>query len=235
MHNISGKKIATLIPLLLIWLPFYGQYNIKTHDEKHERKKYHFGIHLGFSQHTFKVKHADAFLQQSEILSVESKKSLGFGVGLVGALHLLDNTEFRIVPAINFGTKNLTYGLDSTTDPLVQDQESVTLGFPLHFKYKSKPYKEFRMYAFAGGRMTIDLASNKKERQADDVVKFEKSEGFVELGAGAEIHFPLFTLSPELKISQSLRNQHVPNDALNLSNVINTLNSRCYLLSINIE
>lgn len=235
LYNISSKKIGALTAFLLIFFSASAQYNIKEHDQKKAAKKYSFGIHLGATQHTYRVEHSQRFLEQNNILSVEGDKSTGIDVGLIGALHPIEPLELRIIPSINFGDRNVTYGFRDAEAPSVQKLEATNFQFPIQLKYKSKPYKDMRGFVIVGGSFTSDLSSNKDERNDVTSLKLEQNNAFGELGAGFEFHFPLFTLAPELKVSQGFLNQRVQNEELDLSRVLSGLYSRVYTLSINIE
>jgi len=235
LYNISSKKIAALAVFMFAFVSVNAQYNIKEHDAKRASKGYSFGIHLGATQHAYRVEHSERFLEQSDILTVEGDKSTGIDVGLIGVLHPIEELEIRVIPGINFGDKNITYGFAGVAEPEIQKLESTVFQLPLQLKYKSKPYKDMRGFFIAGGTFASDLASNKDERNDVNSVKLESANVFGELGAGFEFHFPLFTLAPELKVSQGFLNQRVENDALDLSRVLSGLYSRVYTLSINIE
>ncbi len=235
LHHIYSLKVILTIILASVGQLVFSQLNINTHDDKRESRGYHFGIHLAAGQHTFKIDHNSFFLAQNDILSVEGDKDIGIDIGLIGAIHPFKNTEVRVLPTLNFGTKNITYTFANQDEPNLQDLETVNFEIPLHFKYKSKPYKDMRMFVIGGGKYGIDLSSNKDERNLENVVKLEKGNAFLELGAGAEFHFPLFVLSPEIKVSHGFLNQHVNDPDLNLSAVLAGLYSRVYTFSINIE
>ncbi|MBX2845017.1 MAG: PorT family protein [Saprospiraceae bacterium] len=235
MYYLSSKKIIALVVLCCTVSAAFGQYNIKEHDAKKQEKKYSFGIHLGAASHTYRVEHSARFLEQNEILTAEGDNSLGIDVGLIGVLHPTKDFELRILPGINFGDRNVTYNLASEEEPLSQNLETTVFQIPLQVKYKSKPYKDMRGFVIVGGNLMYDLTSNKEQRLDPTVVKIEDTNLLGEIGAGFEFHFPLFTLAPEIKVSQGFLNQRVQNDDLNLSAVLSGLYSRVYTFSLNIE
>ena len=79
------------------------------------------------------------------------------------------------------------------------------------------------------------MASNSKARRAEDLVKLSKHDWSADYGVGLEIHFPLFILAPEFKVSNGIINIHTPDDQLNFSKAIEALRSRTFLFSINFE
>jgi hypothetical protein len=87
-----------------------------------------------------------------------------------------------------------------------------------------------------GGAFTqIDLAANARARRAEDLVKLEKGDYGIEIGMGFNFYFPSFILSPEVKVSNGLRNLHSRDEHLKYSNVIDRIQSRMIVFSIHLE
>ena len=80
-----------------------------------------------------------------------------------------------------------------------------------------------------------DLASNATARKADDLVKLKKYDLSVEAGIGFQFFFPVFILSPEIKISNGIINEHSRDPHLIYSSVIDKLNSRMVVFSLIFE
>jgi hypothetical protein len=91
---------------------------------------------------------------------------------------------------------------------MTKQVESILLGFPIHIKLRSDRINNFRVYMFAGGKFEYDLASNSTARRAEDLVKLKSIDLGVEAGIGFNFYFPVFILSPEIKISNGLKNIH---------------------------
>ena len=238
LYYLSSKKIMNLLCLLVLAGVANAQYNIQKHDRRNEQRGYSYGIHLGASQHNFRVEHSDKFLEQTPIQSIEGSNDLGLEVGIIGALHPFDNLEVRALPTIAFGDRSLNYyDLAGESDyPNEVNVESTMFDIPLQVKYKSKPYKDFRMFVVGGGKYRMNLSYKEEgESAAEDALRYSKSDMMGELGLGAEFHFPLFTLAPELKVSQGFLNQRIQNDNHPYSANLSALYSRMYTFSINIE
>ena len=113
--------------------------------------------------------------------------------------------------------------------------ESILLGFPVHLKFRSDRIDNFRVYIFGGAKLEYDLASNSSARKADDLVKLKKMDYGVEAGIGFNFYFPVFILSPEIKISNGIINTHSRDVNLKFSNTIDQLRSRMVLFSLIFE
>jgi hypothetical protein len=138
-----------------------------------------------------------------------------------------------------FAEKDLIY-TEIAPGPDVQINktiESIILSFPLSFKYKSDRFfnENFRFYAVGGVRFDWDLGSNSKARKATDIVKIAPFDFLAEYGVGTEFYFPLFILSPEIRISNGIPNLFVPTENLRYSDVLQRLKSRYITFSIQFE
>ena len=91
------------------------------------------------------------------------------------------------------------------------------------------------MYLLGGAKLDYDLASNARVKKLDDLVKIQKADYGIEAGLGFNFYFPSFIFSPEIKISNGLRNVHVRNEALRYSSVLDRIQSRMIVFSIHLE
>lgn len=210
--------------------------NLPDHDEKF----YHLGIALIYNNSHFQVNAHPAFLQNDSLLSVNPLNTGGFGLAGLHTFRLSNHFEARIIfPQLMFSYKYLTYNLkypvngEQTTT--TKQMESILLGFPVQIKFLSDRIDNFRVYLLAGINYQYDLASNATARKAEDMVKLKPYDLSIEAGIGFQIFFPVFILSPELKISQGIINEHSRDPNLIYSSNIDRLNSRMIIFSLIFE
>ena len=86
-----------------------------------------------------------------------------------------------------------------------------------------------------GVRGEYDFAAAKKAVGNEQLIKLNKFDYGVEAGIGFHFYFPVFVLTPELKISYGLNNVHQRDEALKYSNVIDKINSRIISFSLTVE
>lgn len=216
----------------------YRELNLPNHDDK----KYYLGIGLVYNNSRFRVSHHPQFMGQDSVMVVEPENIGGFGLAGMHTYRLSPRFEIRaIFPQLLFSYKNLTYHL-KYPDPNKEEQpvvtkriESILLGLPIHLKFRSDRINNFRVYMFAGGKAEYDLASNSTARRAEDLVKLSKIDLGVEAGIGFNFYFPVFILSPEIKISNGISNIHSRDPNLKYSNTIDKLNSRMIVFSLIFE
>ena len=113
--------------------------------------------------------------------------------------------------------------------------ESVIMTFPFQLKFQSDRIGNFRVYAMAGFKFDIDMASNARAKRAEDLIKIEKYDYGPEFGIGFNFFFESFIFSPEIKISNGLNNIHSRDKNLIFSSVFDKIQSRMIVFTIHIE
>jgi hypothetical protein len=234
----SGKVIL----LALLAFPFLAEAQYKDNvgryayenDLKFQRRKFHFGIILGFNSSSFKINRSLELATSDSINTVDVSGGTGFNLGILTSLHLHKNLELRFTPGVSFMEKTLNYGISNGT---LADKkiEQIFIETPIHIKFKSDPIGNFKVYVLGGIKYGFDLSSNSKSRNAEGLVKLNKHEVSADYGVGFEFHFPLFVLSPELKASNSLINTHSPDPNLIFSRVLQGLHNRVFQFSLIFE
>ena len=237
------KKGYIRILSVLIILTFSIQVRAQLRDNinlpDHDNKFYHLGIALIFNTSHFQVTPHPNLLSSDSVLSINPENTGGFGLAGLHTFNISPHLEFRIVlPQLMFSYKNLTY---STTFPSGQKTtatkqvESISLGFPVQIKFLSDRMQNFRFYILGGVNYQYDLSSNATARKADDLVKLNSYDWSIEAGIGFQFFFPVFILSPELKISNGIINVHHRDPNLIYSNTIDKLKSRMIVFSLIFE
>lgn len=209
--------------------------NLADHDEKF----YHLGIALIYNNSHFQVTPHPNLMANDSVLSVNPENTGGFGLAGLHTFNVSPHVEFRVIfPELMFSYKNLTY---STTFPngqkttATKQVESILLGFPLQVKFLSDRMENFRFYVVGGVNYQYDLASNATARKADDLVKLNQGNWSIEAGVGFQFFFPVFILSPEIKVSDGFLNIHHRDPNLIYSSTIDKLKSRMIVFSLIFE
>ena len=244
MYNLlrkkTGVRIIIIISLLAGSMSAFSQTELNLPD--HDDKKYYLGIGIIYNTSRFQLSHDPRFLQSDTVMVVNPENAGGIGLAGMHTYRLSPRFEVRaIFPQLLFSYKNLTYHL-SHPDPGKEEQpilnkkiESILLGLPVHVKFRSDRINNFRVYMFAGGKMEYDLASTARAKRAEELVKLKKMDYGIEAGIGFNFYFPVFILSPELKISNGLTNVHSKDPSLKFSNVVDKLNSRMVVFTLIFE
>ena len=188
---------------------------------------------------SFHIEHHPRFLQYDSVYVAEPVNSGGFTLGLSATGRLSNRFELRFNPQLMFIERNIYYklkyqDLDGQTD-VTKKVESVIMTFPFQVKFNSDRIGNFRVYMMSGVKADIDMASNARAKRAEDLVKIDKYDYGVELGLGFNFFFPSFIFSPEIKISNGLRNIHSRDANLKFSSVFDKIQSRMIVFCIHLE
>ena len=205
----------------------------------HDSKPYYFGITLGASLARFHTELHSRFLAYDSVYVAEPANAGGFSLGLLATARISDRFKLRFNPQLSFMERNIFFKLkypniDGKTE-LIQKVESVIVTFPFQLKFQSDRIENLRVYMLAGINSNIDLASNARAKRAEEIIKIEKNDFGVELGLGFNFYFPSFIFSPEIKISNGIRNIHSRDANLIYSNVLDRIQSRMIVFSIHLE
>lgn len=212
-----------------------GQYSVYEHDVRYSNRYFHFGITLGVNNSNFKITPDSNFIAQNQVLKMETGRGLGFNLGILSDLHVSNRFELRFIPTLSLGEKNLYFTVRNADTVTNKKIESVYLEFPIHLKYKAKPYYDMRPYVIGGIKYSNDLQSNAGARRAENLIKVNRNDFALEYGVGVEFHLPLVIISPEIKLTYGLVDVHAVDPNLIFSNVLDRLRTRTILFCVHFE
>ncbi|MEJ5994294.1 outer membrane beta-barrel protein [Pedobacter sp. Du54] len=156
----------------------------------------------------------DNFNPITETLSsISSKPTPGFAIGFVANQKITNNLDLRSTPSLVFSERNITYSYYPTLAPTAVEKkvQATMIDLPLSLKLKSDRLKNFRGYMLGGIKYSIDVASRKKNNNADVLNEIDKKINnqnmffSYEAGAGMDFYFGFFKMSTELKVSHSFK------------------------------
>jgi len=239
LFYLFGTKVILVLFLSLAVAPkaeaqFYSGDNYNFFD--FQQKPYYFGITLALNRANFQPFRSRDFIFSDSIRAVQSLTGPGFNLGIVTNLKIGSFFDFRFLPTLSFATRNLQYTNSSNLRPTSQRSvESVFVELPFHFRYKSVPYKDKRLFVIAGVKYAFDVASDSRARQAETLVKISPHDFSIEYGAGIQFFFPYFIFSPEFKVSQGIGNTLLFNPNLEESTILEKVFSRTFTISFHFE
>ena len=220
-----------------------AQYNpyskVEMNRTDQDSKPYYFGMSIGINLARFQTELHPVFLENDSVYIAEPNNSGGITLGFQATGRLSNRFQLRFNPQLMFVERNIHYRLkypdiNGDTDA-VKKVESIIAAFPFQLKFQSDRIGNFRVYTLIGVKADIDMASNARAKKAEELVKIEKYDFGPEFGIGFNFYFPSFIFSPEIKISNGLRNIHARDDNLKFSNVFDKIQSRMIVFTIHLE
>jgi hypothetical protein len=236
------KTFLTALLLVIVSLASQAQSpgsTIEINLPDHDSKPYYFGISIGANLSRFHTLFHPRFLQYDSVLVAEPTNSGGLSLGLSATARISNRFQARFNPQLFFMERNIYYKMtqpnNNNETEVIKKVESVTMSFPVQIKFQSDRIGNFRVYTMAGFKADIDMASNARAKRAEELVKIEKNDYGPELGVGFNFFFPSFIFSPEIKISNGIRNIHARDENLRFSNVFDRIQSRMIVFTIHLE
>lgn len=239
----SIQKYSRYIPFVTVLFlsNFASAQKIKPLNlPKYDREKLHFGFSLGVNKADFVLFQANISTRPDSILSVGAVPDWGFNLGIISDLRLHDYLTLRFLPALSFQGRMLEYEIDSASTPgtnafYVEKKkvESVLLDFPINLKIRSERLNNMSAYLLAGGKFSIDLASQEKTTNPE-IVKLNNKDWSFEAGFGLDFYLEYFKLSTELKFSAGLRDR-LFHENTSYSIPIEKILTKTWLFSLNFE
>jgi hypothetical protein len=205
---------------------------------KYDKQRLHFGFTLGLNSSNFVIDRVGDLKIRDTIYSIESEPVSGLNLGIISNLALGDNFDFRFIPTLSFGQRNLNYHFiysDSSEAVTQKKIESTYLEFPFLVKFKSQRRNNYRIYVLAGMKYAIDMVSQAKVKNKDkDIIKLSRKDYGYEIGLGFDFYMPYFKFSPEIKMYNGLRNLLIAENT-QYANPIDALYAKTFVISFTFE
>jgi hypothetical protein len=177
---------------------------------RYDNEKMHFGFTLGINSLDFNIKHNEEVMFQDSLFVLHSNNQKGFNLGIVSNFRIGKFTDFRFIPTLVFGERNLIYYFSDTINEITTIKktiESTLIDFPFYVKYKSERYNNFRTYVLFGVKYSLDIASQKNIVDVEQVVlKLNPNDLMGEIGFGMDFYLEFFKFSPQIKLSSGVLN-----------------------------
>ncbi len=205
--------------LAILWVLLVGTV-VSAQERKVENRPYtdlrpfHFGILVGTHMQDMEMVNVgpqtivgeDGTQQQVLVSADQNRWDAGLNVGVLGEFRLNQSLQFRIAPALYFGTRHITFRqqqpqLSDNTGVRYQDLKSIYVSSAFDLIFAAQRFNNHRPYIMAGVNPMINLSGSD-----NDIVKLKRYDTFAEVGVGCDFYLPYFKLRPELKFMFSLIN-----------------------------
>lgn len=225
---------ATLVVAFLFGICIQGfsqNYRIK---HPFDFKQFNLGFLMGLNYNAYNLKEQINILERGVLLrQIEVLPRYGLSLGMISNFNLADQVSLRFIPTISLEQRDFNYFFhnDST---VLRKIEASYLNLPLMFQIKSKYWKATRFYVLAGGQLGVNLASNKKVRDDQNLLKIKTQDVSLVFGAGLNLYGDRIKLSPEIRYSMGLQNIYQP-EYTSHAEAISQLFSQVLIFVVNFE
>lgn len=207
MFHLHGKKITLIVFFTIAALAAQAQEINPLYD----RKPVRFGFALMGNTAKLKFTAQDNNLLTDTLQNIQQLRYPGFGLGGLTNFRLGDHWDAKVMVNIQFARRDMNYYFKQ--DVLkTAEMESTYMELPLSIEYKSVRHKNVRMYVLGGVTYRYDFTSDVDTDRSDTkpIVAMYPNTFSYDIGVGLDIYYPYFKFSPEIKLSNGLGNQLVP-------------------------
>ncbi|WP_264566496.1 porin family protein [Flavobacterium sp. N3904] len=200
--------------------------------ENWQKKYVYFGFFLGVNSYDFKIDY------KTVGPDIQVDKSVGFNVGLVTNVRLMEYLDLRFEPGLYYANRILHYppnaSFNSSSDA-IREVNSTYINFPLLLKFSSLRTGNVRPYLLGGVSANLNLSSNAKSLDDNLEERFRVKTWTTnyELGFGIDIFSEYFIFSPSIRgsfgISDELIRDKDPNSPW--TGNIESMKSRAVLIN----
>jgi len=200
------KKSCTVFLLFIIYFDTFSQsstFNLSGYDDT----KVHYGFLLGAHSSYYRLEYSSFFSSSnySNLHSILPDVSPGFKLGFISDFSIYYPFDLRTLLQVSFQEFKVDYLYDDGT--VFSDVRPATfLESPILIKYKSKRRKNSRMFIIGGIKPSLEIGAKNKDEAGKDILELRAFDVSLEIGFGADLFFPLFKLSPEIRYSRGLFN-----------------------------
>ncbi len=206
-----------------------GNYNYKGF----KKKSFYFGLSVGVNNSGYIINQSKFFIGNEEIRITEPSSGTGLELHMISNLKLGNNFDFRFLPGFSFATRQLKFTQTSTDETSLNTTEPVYFELPFQIRYKSKPYKDKRVFIIGGLKYLYDVAGNSDSKKS--ILRFSSHDFQWEIGMGMQFFYPYFIFSPEIKFSRGITNTLIYDNTLNEAKVLENIFSQVISISFNFE
>lgn len=206
------KKLMAILCALFIVLSATAQERKVQNRPYTDLRQFHFGIHVGAHMQDIEFINAGPIVttdgegieRETFITCDQDRVDPGFQVGVLGELRLNEFLQFRVAPALYFGSRHLSFhNMDenATITEARQDLKSAYITTALDLIFAAPRCNNHRAYMMAGVTPTLNLTG-----KSTDYLRLKNFQTFIEVGFGLDEYLPYFKCRPELKFMFGLGN-----------------------------
>ena len=198
------KRVILVLSLIILSQTTSAQLFSKKkiqNNQNVDKDKYSWGYFLGFNSYDFN------FDYKQDLEDIQTNKTLGFSVGLIGNMRINEYLDLRLEPGLFISARDLVYdesyfnGVTFNPSDLLREVRSTYIHIPLLLKISTKRVNNIKPFIVGGFSTALNLSSNEDNPDDNENGQFRTKKGvlFYELGAGIDIFLPWFKFTPSVR------------------------------------
>ena len=208
------RLIILFISIFLLSAEGHAQLFTKKkviNNENFDKPQLSWGYYLGMNNYDYNFDYI------SDTYDIQTEKSFGFNVGLIGNFRISDFFDIRFEPGLVMSNRYLKFnpaqfGESEFNETIhLREIKSTYIHFPLLLKISTKRVNNFKPYILGGVSSALNLSSKEKSVDDNSLGQFrtKKSVFFYELGFGIDFYLEWFKFSPSIRGIFALSDEHV--------------------------
>ncbi len=169
--------------------------------ENFDKKFLTWGYYLGLNSYDFN------FDYNQNLSDIQTLKSVGFNVGLIGDMRISNHFNLRLEPGLIVSNRTLHYqsdyfqGVAFQDNDLIREVKSTYIHIPLLLKISTKRLNNFKPFIVGGVSTALNLSSNEDNPDDNSAGQFrtKKNMYFYELGLGIDFYLHWFKFTPSIR------------------------------------
>lgn len=232
------KKIIYIFLLLVLPLSVVAQERKVQNKPYIDYRRLHYGFFVGTHIQDVEFVNNGFVTENGEVWYADvATYSPGLTVGVLADLRLSDHFSLRLLPTMHFGQNSIQFREQGSGEISRQQLKTTYIAVPLHVKFASERFNNYRPYITAGVSPMVNLTV-KKQKQ----LLVKRFDTMIEVGFGCDFYLPFFKLIPELKFSfsplnilQKERNDLLDANLLKYTQSVDGVSSKMITLSFYFE
>ena len=193
------QKIFYILLLLMLPSVTFAQERKVQNKPYIDYRRLHYGFFVGTHMQDLELVNNGFVTENGEEWYTDvTQYSPGLTVGVLAELRMGTYMSLRLMPTMHFGQSDLVFREQKGGELSRQQIKTTYIALPLHVKFASERFNNYRPYVTMGASPMVNLTVKKHQQ-----LLVKRFDTMIEVGFGCDFYLPFFKLIPELKFAFS--------------------------------
>ncbi|MBO7230943.1 MAG: PorT family protein [Bacteroidaceae bacterium] len=193
------QKIFYILLLLMLPSVTFAQERKVQNKPYIDYRRLHYGFFVGTHMQDLELVNNGFVTENGEEWYADvTQYSPGLTVGVLAELRMGTYMSLRLMPTMHFGQSDLVFREQKGGELSRQQIKTTYIALPLHVKFASERFNNYRPYVTMGASPMVNLTVKKHQQ-----LLVKRFDTMIEVGFGCDFYLPFFKLIPELKFAFS--------------------------------